>query len=70
MGEWRFGTDIVDLLRTIMVTLQNNGNVYLSEIFQEKSSRILDDMQLLIDKNNFCSEIHLLVRKCKIGEKL
>lgn len=63
MGEWRFGTDIADLLRTITVTLKNSGNVYLSEIFEEKSNTILDDIQLLIDKSDFCSEIHLLVRK-------
>lgn len=63
LGEWRFGTDAADLLRILTVKMCNAGNNCLAEIFQKKYNEVLDDIQLLMDKSHFSSEIHVLVKK-------
>ena len=63
-GEWRFGADIADLLRTMKVTMKKDGNENLISIVDENFHSIIDDLQLIIDKNHICSEIHALVRIC------
>lgn len=63
ISEWRFGTDAADLLRIITVKMLNSGNLYLADLFNEKYSLILDEIQLLMDRGHFCSETHVLVRK-------
>lgn len=60
-ARWQFGTDMADLLRTITVKLEKTGNSSLTTLFQDKFTDILDDLQLVIDKSGFCSEIHALV---------
>lgn len=64
MGEWRFGTDIADLFRNTFVKLEQENNHGLAIIFQENFNSILDDMQLIIDRSKFCSEIHVVAKKC------
>ena len=63
IGEWRFGTDIMDVMRTVVVQLEKDGNKYLASLFSEKISDVIDDIQLVIDKSRFCSEIHVLAKK-------
>lgn len=63
LGEWRFGTDSADIMRTIVVNLEKDDNMFLAEIFRTKYESILDDIQLIFDLNKFCSEIHVLVKK-------
>jgi SAM-dependent methyltransferase len=64
IAEWRFGTDMMDLYRSAMVSLQRNNCSqrmcdYLAGGFGSK----LDDMQSILDKNHFCSEIHCVACK-------
>lgn len=66
LGEWRFGTDMADLFRSTFVKLEQDDNMELSKIFKEHFGQILDEMQLVIDKSKFCSEIHVVAKKCKI----
>lgn len=66
LGEWFFGTDAADLFRSIMVIMQNSGNTYLAELFRQQYNKILDDIQIIMDKNHFCSEVHVLVKKNNI----
>lgn len=68
MGEWRFGADVADLLRTVTCKLSMNANGSLANYFSEKMIPILDDLQLVMDKEKFCSDIHILVKKsgCKL----
>ena len=62
VSRWQFGTDIMDLLRSIIIQLEED-NKKLCDIFQQKFSKLVDPLQLTIDKNNFCSEVHMLVKK-------
>ncbi len=63
IGEWRFGTDMADLYRTMMVSLFNNGNKGLGKKFDDNFRKIIDDLQAVVDKNNLCSEIHIVCKK-------
>ena len=64
VSSWQFGTDIMDLFRSIILQL-DEYNSKLCDIFQQKFSNLIDPLQLTIDKNDFCSEIHMLVKKNK-----
>lgn len=63
VGAWYFGTDIADLARSIMVQNDVNGNSGINNLFKDKIVRIMDSLQLIIDEERFCSEVHMLVRK-------
>jgi len=63
IAAWDFGTDIMDLYRSLVVTLtHNNANKELIErihnLFQENT----DTLQMVIDKAHFCSETHIIVQ--------
>lgn len=62
ISRWNFGTDIVDLYRSITIELQEKGNDYLCNIMHHSFSNILDDLQIVLDKNQFCSEVHMLLK--------
>lgn len=64
IAEWRFGTDIIDLFRHIRINLENNNSskTMLNQ-FESKFFKIVDDIQHIFDKNEFFSEIHVLVQK-------
>ena len=59
-GEWRFGADAADLMRIIDVMMRKDGNDYLSGIFENKYVEIINDIQSVFDKNDYCSEIHVV----------
>lgn len=63
IAEWRFGSDIADLIRIIQVKLIDDGNEYLANLFDKKQSVILDEIQLILDHQEFSSETHVLVEK-------
>jgi SAM-dependent methyltransferase len=64
IGEWRFGTDIMDLFRSVIVNLQkNNVSQKLMEYLYQGLGTKIDEIQSILDKNNFCSEIHCIVEK-------
>lgn len=66
-GAWYFGTDIADLVRMLMVESETGGNTVLNNFFKNKVADILDALQMVIDRQKFCSEVHMLVEKCKVG---
>ena len=59
VAKWRFGTDMMDLFRICMVKLPEEFNV----TYMEKFQNCLDEMQRVLDKNDFSSEIHLVLKK-------
>lgn len=64
VAEWRFGTDIQDLFRSLLVMFEKTGaSNKLAETFQGKSNSLTDALQKVLDEAHFCSEIHGLVRK-------
>jgi hypothetical protein len=60
IGEYWFGTDVPDLMRSLI----NTGNVlnkkiYLKEL-NKKFSKFVDELQSVLDKNKICSEVHMV----------
>ena len=56
-----FGTDAMDLFRSLLVTMNaNKVSNNTTKFFSSKFIKVLDKFQKLLDKNHFCSEIHLL----------
>lgn len=64
IAEWRFGTDVIDLYRHIITCLkENKSSKIMLDQFESKFKGIIDDIQEVFDKNEFFSEIHVLVKK-------
>ena len=63
VGEWWFGTDIPDLMRS----LQNSSNTYNKLEYNKFLSTylysVIDELQNVLDKNKICSEVHLILKK-------
>lgn len=63
VGEWWFGQDVLDLFRSITLTLQRNPETAsLAGALTEHMLPLMDSWQLEIDQARFCSEVHLLFR--------
>ena len=64
IAEWRFGTDIQDLKRSIQISLQKTGSSdYFIQRFENEFSEYADQLQEIIDKNHNCSQIHVICKK-------
>ena len=60
IGEWWFGTDFPDLMRSLMNTgYIMNKKIYIKELY-EKFSKFINDLQFVLDKNKVCSEVHMV----------
>lgn len=62
VAKWQFGTDVMDLYRLLSVYLKKD-NKDLKEIWDEYFLPCVNELQLVLDKGNFCSEVHMLVKK-------
>jgi hypothetical protein len=64
IAEWRFGTDFMDLYRSLITMINKNGG---SKRFLEASisglKPKLDELQFILDKAHFCSQIHCVAKK-------
>ena len=58
IAKWQFGTDMMDLYR-ICITQSTRQ---MGQIIQDKLYQCLDEMQLVLDKHDFCSEIHCILK--------
>lgn len=64
VSEWRFGTDVIDLYRHILVNLQkNNASQKMMNYLFTGFGKKIDKIQSIFDKNHFCSEIHCVASK-------
>jgi SAM-dependent methyltransferase len=63
ISEWRFGSDIMDLFRSMLVSIQENNasDVFIDKLNYNLGNNI-DALQSIIDQSNFSSEVHFLVR--------
>ena len=61
VGEWWFGTDMMDLYRHLLVLCDQNKKMksMIKNIFENQ----IDDLQNIMDKNKSCSEVHLIFKK-------
>ncbi|MCR5777516.1 MAG: class I SAM-dependent methyltransferase [Lachnospiraceae bacterium] len=62
-ASWKFGSDMMDLYRMLSVELEKNGNKGLNGVLHDKFLPLLNDMQLLVDKSEFASEIHMVLKR-------
>ena len=64
VAEWRFGTDMMDLYRSTITNLQKNkSSQKLIDCLHSGFGEKIDEIQSILDKNHFCSEIHCVVSK-------
>jgi len=60
IGEYWFGTDMPDLMRSLINTKNVlNNKIYLEE-FNKKFSKFVDELQSVLDKKKVCSEVHMV----------
>ena len=66
IGEYWFGTDMPDLMRSLI----NSGNILNKKIYLEqltgKFSKFIDELQSVLDKNKVCSEVHMVFKNQNI----
>jgi SAM-dependent methyltransferase len=64
IGEWRFGTDAMDLYRHLVTSLKKNGcSERMIGISAAGLNSIVDKIQESFDRSHFCSEIHVVAKK-------
>jgi ABC-type transport system substrate-binding protein len=63
IGEWWFGADISDLLRSISLSSKKNNETLYKKYFQDYILDLADELQTTLDKNKLCSEVHLVLSK-------
>ncbi len=62
VAEWWFGTDILDLFRSIHVVLGQSGQAApLRAKWEESFVPMIDELQAVIDRHKQASEVHLLL---------
>ncbi len=60
---WKFGSDMMDLYRMLCVCLDQNGNSALKDYFAPKFTGMIDELQLTVDRSEFASEIHAILKR-------
>ena len=64
IGEWRFGTDFMDLYRHLMVKMEaNNVSQRMINFLYDGLGSKIDELQNVLDLNHTCSEIHVVAEK-------
>jgi len=64
VAKWQFGTDMMDLYRSLSVMLKKSkaSDALVSEM-NELFAVHTDDLQAVIDKTNWASEVHIIAKK-------
>lgn len=63
VAEWWFGTDTMDVFRSLMVTLQGNGETKnLAPACAQQMAEVMDELQLCLDRRHLSSEVHLVYK--------
>ncbi len=63
LGEWWFGTDIMDLMRAILAYSapydKRNYMKYLNKYYIQ----VMDELQSVLDKKKICGDVHMVITK-------
>lgn len=63
-GEWYFGSELLDLYRSIYLKMEDmDTSDQFRKILLDKFLSIMDDLQSVLDCSEFCSDLHILLRK-------
>jgi SAM-dependent methyltransferase len=64
LAEWRFGTDVMDLYRSLRIELAKHGvSAMVVARLDQDFGMSVDKLQAVLDREHFCSEIHCLVER-------
>jgi SAM-dependent methyltransferase len=64
IGEWRFGTDFMDLYRHLMIKMDaKNVSQKMINFLHDGFGSKIDELQNILDSNHACSEIHVVAAK-------
>ena len=64
VSEWWFGTDMVDLFRHMYVSLKDlNCSEKCNLLWRDSFSRMIDSLQLEMDKKKASDQVHMLLKK-------
>jgi SAM-dependent methyltransferase len=64
IAEWRFGTDLTDLYRSAVTSLaKNRASQQVMSRLEDGFATCIDDLQAVLDRNHFCSEVHCVTKK-------
>lgn len=67
VGEWWFGSDMMDLYRHVAVMLQKRrASKKMREMWRESFGESIDELQLQLDKKHRSSEVHIVLKKVKV----
>tara|TARA_E500000331_G_C17190138_1_gene684477 strand:- start:54 stop:1088 length:1035 start_codon:yes stop_codon:yes gene_type:complete len=62
-GEWWFGTDFLDINRSMMVSLGKKRSKKFLNKFSETFSKKIDSFQKILDNDKLSSEVHLIIKR-------
>jgi hypothetical protein len=63
VGAWWFGTDMMDYYRSVLITLSGKPDLAkMADVWAETFEKVLDDMQLAMDKKRQSSQVHMILR--------
>ena len=60
-SEWWFGSDMIDLNRSLLVSFDKNKSSSFSKKFKESFSNQIDELQNILDRKKLASEVHLII---------
>lgn len=63
IGEWWFGTDMVDLLRQLIVKSKFDTDEKKSSLIEKYVGSMVDELQHVLDINKLCSGVNLILSK-------
>jgi hypothetical protein len=65
VAEWWFGADVVDLYRSLLVTIEGSGAMSTDapDTLRQWLMPAVDDMQESLDRRKLCSEVHVVARR-------
>lgn len=62
-SEWWFGSDMIDLYRQVLVTLDGDAATRgMTAEWTQRMRALIDPMQLVVDQAHLASEVHLVLR--------
>jgi len=62
-GEWWFGTEIMDLMRAIIIYSNANDKPKFMNNFNRYFIQVMDELQSVIDKKKLSGELHMVLSK-------
>jgi len=64
VSEWYFGTDMMDLYRSTLISLKQSGaSERMINVSSDALLPMVDPLQEIADEQHFCSEIHCVIKK-------